>query len=406
MIKLKFMFSLLLFLFSGIQFTGLNYVNDVYSQEIDESGLSVETPFQIQIKRDITFASNGEIIVGDITAMSVDDNDNVFIADRTQTQIHVFSKNGNYIKSLGREGKGPGDFSALTFNTTMAIFSKQLFVTDTFLYFPHRANVFSLEDLTFSYTMNLIPENLSDYKMLKGHVPKQILQQNDNTFLVSYHHPPYVYKDNEGSIYYVLINSENNIISKPILKQKDRTNLTYLVEGEYSYLAIRSFPFFGKSLIAISENDHLYVARSEKFKIDVYDPNGDYISTFRHPFNNKAFNKSKLLDHYKKTNFESALGDGVALKMIRQADNLPETWPALEEMFFDDENRLWVSTIVDDTEVYEWWLLDSSGKILTKFKWPRDKPIQQIRNEYLYTKEKDQDGADIVVRYSFDLENS
>lgn len=347
-----------------------------------------ELDFNIEFKKQITFSSNQEVIVGDVTAMAVDDNDNVFIADKTQTIIHVFLKDGSYLKSLGRKGKGPGDFSGLTFNTTMTIFSNKLFVTDTFLYFPHRANVFSLEDLAFSHTLNLIPENLSDYKTLKGYFPKQIIQQNDNKFLVSYHQSPNIYKDGESFIYYVLVNNKNNIVANPILKQKDRKNLTYFVEDEYPYLAIRSFPFFGRSLFAASKDGYLYFARSEEFKIDVYDSKGNFMYSFMHPFENKIFSKRKTIDQYIEMDYGSEFGDEVAIKMLENAKNLPKTWPALDNMFIDDENRIWVSTVVEDTEIYEWWILETSGELINKFEWPRDKPIQTVRNNKLYTIEE------------------
>jgi len=57
-------------------------------------------------------------------------------------------------------------------------------------------------------------------------------------------------------------------------------------------------------------------------------------------------------------------------------------------MFIDDENRIWVSTIVDNDEVYEWWILENSGELINKFEWPRNKPIQTVRNNKLYTIEE------------------
>lgn len=378
--------------------------NQAPQKNVNDSTKELKHDVNVEFKKQITFGSNQEIIVGEVTAMVVDDNDNVFIADKTQTLIHVFKKDGSYLKSLGREGKGPGDYSSITFNTTMSIFSKQLFVTDTFFYFPHRANVYSLEDIVFSYTMNLIPENLSEYKILKGHFPKQIIQQNGNVFLVSYHKSPNVYKDKESTIYYVLINNENYIVANPILKQKDQKNLTYLVEGEHPYLAIRSFPFFGKSLFAASEDGYLYVARSEEFKIDVYDSVGNFMHTFKHSFNNKIFSKNKTIDQYLETGYGSELGDGVVLKMLKNAEDLPKTWPALDNMFIDDENRIWVSTIVENDEIYEWYILEHSGKVISKFNWSRDKPIQTVRNNKLYTIEENPNTYEKeVVRYKIEI---
>lgn len=405
MSKLKFTFSLLLFLFSGIQFTGLNYVNDVYSQEIDESGLAVETPFQIQIKRDITFASNDDVLIGTIYPIYVDGENRVFIGDADQIQIHVFEANGDYITSLGREGRGPGDYSAISLRTTITSDSGLLYITDSRFFNSRRANVYSLKDLSFSHTIKLLANNVGEFSMLKGYSSVAIYPRKDESFLVSYSLTMKNAVTGTGAIYYLKQDKGGNIISEPIYEQQ---GISYLVEriptknGNWMEV-MHTFPFHERSLFLASNDGNYYAARTEEFKIDVLDKEGNLIRTITHPFDNKSLDINALIKRYEETNYMPQLGEGVAVEMLRVAENLPTEWPALKSLLADDENRLWVSTIIDDTEVYEWWVLESSGKILTKFKWPRDKPIQQIRNEYLYTKEKGQDGADIVVRYSFDL---
>jgi hypothetical protein len=342
----------------------------------------------VQFQKEVEFGTNNEIIVGDVTALSVDAKGQVFIADGTQTTIHIFSPDGTYIKSMGRVGKGPGEFSAITFNTSIEIHQDKLFITDTQTFFPHRAHVFSLQDFSFDYTLKLLAENRGDYEELKGHYPKRVIPQKDGTFLVSYHKTPHQYKDSTSYIKYYVQDISGKIVSGPIFKQKDRTNLTYLVRDEYPYIAIHSFPFFGKTILDISEDEYLYALKSKEFKIDIYDSNGGYLRSIEHKFENRIFSKSKVLDRYKETDYGYNLGDGVALKMIEQADNLPESWPAIDHMFIDDENRIWVSTIVDNDEVYEWWILENSGELINKFEWPRNKPIQTVRNNKLYTIEE------------------
>lgn len=168
---------------------------------------------------------------------------------------------------------------------------------------------------------------------------------------------------------------------------------------------MHSFPFSGKSLLSVSDEGHLYAANNtEKFRIDVYDACKGHIRTFQHPFNNVPLTRSGIIERYRNNEKIASLREGTALKMIREAETLPEIWPALETMFFDDENRLWISTIVDDFEVYEWWVLKTTGEMLTKFKWPRDKPIEAVTNGFLYTRETDEMGVASIVRYRIEME--
>ncbi len=79
---------------------------------------------------------------------------------------------------------------------------------------------------------------------------------------------------------------------------------------------------------------------------------------------------------------------------------IPDTWPALNSMVMDDENRLWISTIVDDKQVYEWWILNEFGELLATFRRPRTWAVRTIKNERLYVQETDlATGIQQIVAY-------
>lgn len=84
---------------------------------------------------------------------------------------------------------------------------------------------------------------------------------------------------------------------------------------------------------------------------------------------------------------------------------MPEYWPAINNLIIDDENRLWISTIVDDFDIYEWWILEKSGEVITRFEWPRDYPIEVVKCGYMYTREtNEKTGLEEVVRYRIKLQ--
>jgi len=73
-------------------------------------------------------------------------------------------------------------------------------------------------------------------------------------------------------------------------------------------------------------------------------------------------------------------------------------------MFFDDKNRLWVSTIIEDHSVYEWWVLQETGELIARFEWPRNEPLEFVGNGHLYTrKTNDKTGAEHIVRYRIEF---
>lgn len=367
------------------------------------SDIANQTEFQFV--EDISYESTDDIVIGQIATFSVDERNRVFIADMDQTSIHVFNPDGSYLRSLGRKGKGPAEFSAVSPTTTIKIHSNRLYVTDftnSYDFFPTRVQIFSVDDLAFIHTMKLIPKNRNDYNQLEGYYPKQIFPLNEGTFLVAYHRSQFEYEDEISVIRYMVQDSTGSIVFGPIIEQKDLTYLVYDHPSGRTHM--HSFPFYGKSLLVVSDDNLLYTARTEEFKIRIHDTRGNQIRTFQHSFKNRVLKLDKLLDRYEERNYMARLdyyeGEDVAIKMIREADNLPDTWPALETMFFDDEDRLWVATIVDDMEIYEWWILKKSGEVITKFKWPRDKPIEVVQNDYMYTREtEEQTGIQEIVRY-------
>ncbi len=379
------------------------------TDQINESAPTEETHstpsddravYEVQFEREQTFSSTDEVIIGDIATFTVDDSNHVYIADGDKTTIHVFNPDGSYLKNLGRRGNGPGEFAELNRYTTMTFHSNRLFVTDFYADVPKGVQIFLPEELSFSHTIKLVAENRNDYAKLQGYLPKRFFPLNDGTFLVSYRHSDeYEEKDKTSFVYYVIQDDKGHIVSGPVLKQKGLTYLVHEHPGGYMHL-MHSFPFHGKSLLAVSGDDQLFTAWTGDFKIDVYNSEGQQVRTIQHPFDNIVFDKDQVIKRYEETNYMWRLGDGVALKMIREANNLPERWPALETIFFDDEDRLWAATIVEDFDIYEWWVLEKTGEVIKKFEWPRDEPIEAANNDFMYTRETDEEtGVQEIVRY-------
>ena len=51
-----------------------------------------------------------DILFGVLTAVDIDDQGNVYALDMQLSQIHVFDRDGHLLRTIGREGEGPGEF--------------------------------------------------------------------------------------------------------------------------------------------------------------------------------------------------------------------------------------------------------------------------------------------------------
>lgn len=398
----------ILFLLASVSIYDLNEIEFVESTKPSNQMSSILEPSpKIEFKKDRVFQSNDDVLIGTIEPIYVDQKNRVFIGDSDQTQIHVFKPNGEYLTSLGQEGRGPGDYSAISRRTTIISDQDMLYITDSYHFNPRRANVYAFEDLSFSHVLKLYPDNFNDQEFLKLYAPVRFYPIKKDEFLVLYSKELKAVSSGIGHIYYIKQDGKGNILSEPIYKQKGPDYLIENIPFEDNYIEVmHTFPFHRNSLFTPSPDGEYYAARTEEFKIDVLDSEGNSIRTIEKPFDNVPLDTKNLIKTYKETNYKPELGKGVAVKMLQKAENLPTKWPALKSMLVDDEGRLWISTLVDNTEIYKWWILKPSGEVISKLEWPRDKPIQQIRNGYLYTKEKDMEGADVVVRYSINIEKN
>jgi hypothetical protein len=51
-----------------------------------------------------------DVIFGVVRQIDVDDAGNVYLLDVQLNQVHVFDRDGNFLREIGREGEGPGEF--------------------------------------------------------------------------------------------------------------------------------------------------------------------------------------------------------------------------------------------------------------------------------------------------------
>jgi len=58
-------------------------------------------------------ASEAEYILGSIHDIAVDDESNIYIADEDAMEIKMFSKEGVFNRTIGRRGRGPGEFLSI-----------------------------------------------------------------------------------------------------------------------------------------------------------------------------------------------------------------------------------------------------------------------------------------------------
>lgn len=357
----------------------------------------------LRLKKVRTYAKHYMLHGKFIPPIAVDDLNRVFMLNKPKLVIDVYDAEGNLVTMLGRKGRGPGEFREVRW---MQILDNHLYVYDRIL---KRFQVFSLQTLSYANTVQTIPKNLNRFPNLSSidHEPVYVI--SDSTFLYRFEDKSKLFngmrltigKKVTTSVNYYIMNQNRRLRPDTVLHQKGQMNASTRAKGMN---AIVMFPFSRRPLFAISNSKRVYAARTQNFMFKVYNLKGKYLRSFYHPYQHVSLSDSQI-----DSVFETASNIVMkkAMRKVSQKMDMPATWPALHSMKIDGQNRLWVSTIVKNTNNFQWWVMNNQGKLLARFRWPRDRPIKAIRNGYVYTVKKNQKkGTYKVIKYKTEFQKN
>lgn len=340
------------------------------------------------------FQSNEKVFLdGSLHRVEIDDKNQIVIAVQRQGKlgIHVFNSEGNLEAVLGRYGKGPGEFEAIS---SMTISNDTLWVLDSRL---QKISLFSLT--SFKHLKDeLIDKSLimSEDKFIRLMKAKNLITISDSDILIGFEvfslFQPNMFTK---SVFY-RVTSDGKILPHEVLNQDRYIMYNYPDKGNTRKFGFTA-PFTRTSILTANQNGNIYTAWSEDFRIKKYNSDGEYIKEFIY-----HTNKSRLdLDNVKISKER---------KKHIEEQGMPDFWPALYAIEADDEGRLWVSTITDSDSTFKWFVIDEdNGDLIGSFTFQGKRseinpfvgqPFFEIKNGFFYTREFNYDqGIDRINKY-------
>ena len=134
--------------------------------ELPEQPDTLNREYQRSINLD---KKDNDHLIGLIGSINFYKQDYMLISDPIKKVIHVFDLRGNYVKKLGREGRGPGEFMQVS---SVKVIEDQLYVLDIVM---NQLHLFSLDDLAFLRTTNISPKRISSIEELEGYLPRILI---------------------------------------------------------------------------------------------------------------------------------------------------------------------------------------------------------------------------------------
>ena len=310
------------------------------------------------IEKDLSIgetAGKVEYMISRISGISVDKEERIYVLDYSEANIKVFNKNGDYLKTIGRKGQGPGE---MTSPFAICITKKNEIVVQDLN--NHQISFFSLEG-----------------RYLKAISTAEVIIVGSVI-------------DTRGNI--IGITSTTGPDKQVVELKKFNSELDYLYSFCSFSLPRRSpayNPFNPEICWALTVNDEVFCGYSENYELKVFSSDGKLIRIIRKDYVPVRITPDEI-ERIKKT-----LPGPMKL-------DIPKNHAAYRDFTVDEEGRCFVRSWEENpgTEEYYLDIFDSEGIYIAKV------PIEVNLNRSsvwkknkLYTIEEDEEGFQVVRRY-------
>lgn len=325
------------------------------------------------------------------SAVKLDDG-TLVVSNSGTSEIRWFDSNGVFIRSVGQEGRGPGDFAQFSSMRIHKYADSLLVVTDG-----------SNDRISLYSESGEYLESRKLPKIDEASFPKVMDIFNNSDFLVWANVGSGGLNGDPGSL--IKLKFGLHRISKDwtyknlITEKNSRTRYVNLLGETINYPFIPFSP--PPSYVTGTKNNLLFTSGAEPI-IELIDSSGVSLSKFAWDFPRKRVNE--VWERYKKESLNS-LSDNREKQyrhFYNQALPLPDFVPAISELKTDSEGNIWSKRYSLPWEAAQIWdVLNQKGTWLGTVTTPEGVTITEIGENYLlgYT---DKNGFRQIVVFSLD----
>ena len=326
--------------------------------------------------------SAGDEVFGEIQNIAVSVKGNIFIADTKHSLIFMFDKDGDFLKTFGKKGEGPGELREY-------FGGDQLHVTKNRIIFVDRALVHYF-DLKGNY-LNTI--QFSPVLRAREFI-------NTDTFLSA---PPTVDRragDTSKILLYNLKTDKKTIITS--FKPFDKATDTQESGGNQVTVGIVIGDITPLMMVRYKDNK-IYYGMSNKNEINVCDLNGKHIMKFSNP----EKKQNKVSDKFK-NDLKAMLGEVPENMLNNIMNGLPKKASFFSAIHVDSKGNIYLFESDPDSETKKIIdIYDKTGKFIyrSSITSSEERTINNIllNNNYLFIDAEDEDGNVVFSKYMINL---
>lgn len=320
-----------------------------------------------------------------------DNEENIYVCDYRANNIKKFSASGKFVKIIGREGQGPGEFSS-PFRATFA--KDRLVVWDMR---NMRLCALSADgEFIKAVKIDLFSGNPRKLRSLPN---GDIVIQKERVFFGDLDKPQECTIEvlSPGLERKKIIYS-HNIWRNKYIRQPRATNIPQ--------------PYASLVYWDVSPDGRIIIGFSEKYEVEIYDRTGEKLTTFTH-----SYEPLKVTNEDKKEFFSSLMGGSVvggqAIKRtqgapdyIKKNAEFPSYKPAFNNIIVDSEGNILVFPYRKmRQEMYRYFdAFDSEGNFIANVQVVGDVPFparsgESFLGRYIWTRRTGEDGLTKVIKY-------
>jgi len=256
---------------------------------------------------------------------TVDNGGRIYISDYQDQAIKVFDPDGKYIRSIGRQGEGPGEFSNIGSPTILP--DGNLFVMDSM---AMRLNLFE-------------PEGTYLRSYHWTHRPGRLLYATESACVMA----EYVFGEGkdpmaERKLFVKKFDLEGNeILNFGEFQTEEMKTHTESRSGGGGVIMGISVPHSPHSNFAADQDrQHLYHCVNDEYMIEVFDKDGHVFRRIDRPYEPLPFT-GKDAEGFR-SQYEERGSEG--LKKMVQGMAMPAVKTVTPRMLVDERGNLWVET--------------------------------------------------------------
>jgi hypothetical protein len=346
----------------------------------DAGAHTPETPVEYVARPVMTTDSSAELSFAGLVA--VDSRGSTYVAD--EGGIIVFGADGRVQRRVGREGDGPGEFQS--YNSLEILPGDSLFVYDGQ---QQRVTVFRPYTAEVAYTVNLsrpgfvfatgvrpvlgkTPGLIGLYRTAVGDVRGTDLVRRDVIHVLN----------PDGSV------RQDSVLTLP---EPEFAELD-APDGHGYYWP----PFARRGLVAFGQDGRIYSAWSDTAQVTIHDVNGRARGTIRPRLDASALAlPAQVVDSFAALMAPAPQPRGPALQALRRWS----TWPVLEQMLVDDEERVWLKLRTEGAAPGTWMAFRETGERVGSVRLPPNAHPRLIRGDRVYAAVLDEVDVPTLVVY-------